>query len=767
MVKKIIVLLICLLPVWAYANINANSFTPSSYVTLNDASHNIHYYEGMTFNDDWSKILFTQITSSTFYNCYVGIYSLFTPYEFGWWYSYDWYVNLWNFSCRDLKFSDDWLKLFTLNINNNKIYVYDLSIAFDVNTVVTTNSYSANNYGLHSISFNNDWTLLILWGYYGWNYAKSYVLPSPYDVTNIAIIPYTYATFSEDIFYWYTFTPDGTRFYANDPYNQIRDYVMSIPWDISTASYNTVLNNTSVSRLKWKILFSKDWSKYVIWDKNTHLLHMWITNWTFIWVEPPNPLEREFCYVEPIKENIITETTAVNKTDYDWFVKYWFTNTNYSYELFLTDWLDVYSTGSIVGELLTEWLNNEYTITEQNQRFKLPVIDSTYIFYLWLTNVTHIYAWGFKYPVDYDLWRIVVPWNLWDYEIVWGDAFNTLYSSWYSSYLNIFTNTWQWTERCIATDDSVHIAYIENLIIREENWSISTDDFVKQLDIYAESVWLEVEVWWVIDYDDNWVTDRVSDIAYTCNNLPVIFMPLEWICKRIFVDEDLPFINLMSFAYNKTITFPSHKIVYNDDWFVVTVEETDISTDYDKIYSRFVIEEIDWKEFLVFEWWKIKIEKTWNFLDWFFLLLFVFIYLIWFLIWYIALLFPAILLVMVVKTYWNTIGDMITWNFSYKHVFTTRWGVTVTTDKLSVLWVTINVIFLWLWFSIWIYLFSFMADFSLKLVDYKSLLWNTLNTIYINLFPHSALSIYSVTLGFTGVFYTLLMLYVIKHLAWK
>ena len=169
----------------------------------------------------------------------------------------------------DLYFRLDGLKLFTLGDATNAVYSYTLSTAWDISTATYDNKLIGigTQDGLpNGLFFKDDGTKLYMVGQ-ATDSVYQYTLSTPWDLDTATYDSVSFSITSQSplpgsIF----FKSDGTRMFIGDVTNgvgNIIQYDLSTAWDISTSVYNSVLFNTSaqgnvgVAGMVWKFDGSK------------------------------------------------------------------------------------------------------------------------------------------------------------------------------------------------------------------------------------------------------------------------------------------------------------------------------------------------------------------------------------------------------------------------------------------------------------------------------------------------------------------------------
>jgi DNA-binding beta-propeller fold protein YncE len=146
----------------------------------------------------------------------------------------------------DLFFKPDGTKMYVLGDDNNKVYEYSLSTAWNISTASFTQDFSvgtqeANPQGLF---FKPDGTKMYVCGFSG-DDVNEYSLSTAWDISTASYVQVFSVSAQETQPEGVFFKPDGTKMYiVGETGNDINEYSLSTAWDISTASY---VQNFSVS----------------------------------------------------------------------------------------------------------------------------------------------------------------------------------------------------------------------------------------------------------------------------------------------------------------------------------------------------------------------------------------------------------------------------------------------------------------------------------------------------------------------------------------
>ena len=167
------------------------------------------------------------------------------------------------FSPTAISFKSDGTKLYILGDQNNNIYQFSLSTAWDVSTI----SYDSKTFyvGLQEgtptgMFFKPDGTKVYVVGS-GNDTIYQYSLSTAWDVSTISYDSKTfYVGLQNSVPSGLFFKPDGTKVYiSNGP--TITQYSLSTAWDISTTSYDSIIYTNFISETYNDLFFKSDGTK--------------------------------------------------------------------------------------------------------------------------------------------------------------------------------------------------------------------------------------------------------------------------------------------------------------------------------------------------------------------------------------------------------------------------------------------------------------------------------------------------------------------------
>ncbi len=141
-------------------------------------------------------------------------------------------------------FNPDGTKMYMLGYTTYTIYQYSLSTPWDLTTLSYDSvsfSVAGQDSALTEIFFKPDGTKMYIVGYQN-DRVHQHTLSTPWDLSAASYNSISFSVASQDgkphgIF----FKPDGTKMYIlGDQYNSIYQYTLSTPWDLTTLSYDSV-----------------------------------------------------------------------------------------------------------------------------------------------------------------------------------------------------------------------------------------------------------------------------------------------------------------------------------------------------------------------------------------------------------------------------------------------------------------------------------------------------------------------------------------------
>ena len=183
---------------------------------------------------------------------------------------------------RDVFLKDDGTKAYVVGGINDTIYEYDLSTAYDISTA-SYNSVSlsvTSQEGLPTgIFFKPDGTKFWICGQVG-DEVNQYSLSTAWDLSTASFDSVTFSVATEDtspqsLF----FKSDGTKMYVTGNVGDaVYQYSLSTAWDLSTASYDSVsFDISSQDALPTAVFFKDDGTKMYIGGDTNNTIYQYST----------------------------------------------------------------------------------------------------------------------------------------------------------------------------------------------------------------------------------------------------------------------------------------------------------------------------------------------------------------------------------------------------------------------------------------------------------------------------------------------------------
>ena len=167
-------------------------------------------------------------------------------------------------------FNGDGTKLFTLGYASDSVHEYSLSTAYDLSTA----SYTSNSFSVASqaavpfgLAFSNDGTKFYVAALD--NVIYQYSMSSAWDITTASYSSISKSVSAQDSgLRAIDFKTDGTKLYVLGNTNKrVYQYSMTTPWDVSTASYDSISFSVSGQTSNASdISFSPDGSVFILCD---------------------------------------------------------------------------------------------------------------------------------------------------------------------------------------------------------------------------------------------------------------------------------------------------------------------------------------------------------------------------------------------------------------------------------------------------------------------------------------------------------------------
>jgi len=166
----------------------------------------------------------------------------------------------------DLFFKPDGTRLYIIGSGGDEVNEYTLSTAWDVSTAsyVQNFSVSAQEGQPHGIFFKDDGTKMYIVGATG-DDVNEYTLSTPWDISTASYVQNFSVAAQDTTPESLSFKSDGTEMYViGDVNNVVLQYTLSTAWDISTASYTQGFTVTSQETSPKGLCFKSDGTKMYI-----------------------------------------------------------------------------------------------------------------------------------------------------------------------------------------------------------------------------------------------------------------------------------------------------------------------------------------------------------------------------------------------------------------------------------------------------------------------------------------------------------------------
>jgi len=168
---------------------------------------------------------------------------------------------------QDLSFSSDGTKMYICGRNNDTIYQYTLSTAWNVSTALYANkSYyiGGQEDSLSDIFFKADGSKFYIIGYVS-DQVHQYSLSTAWDISTASYDNLEFSVSSqEDNPRGLTFKPDGTKmFVIGQTADAIQEYALSTAWNVSSASHTSTFSTSSQLTNNQALFFAPD--GYKVW----------------------------------------------------------------------------------------------------------------------------------------------------------------------------------------------------------------------------------------------------------------------------------------------------------------------------------------------------------------------------------------------------------------------------------------------------------------------------------------------------------------------
>ena len=198
------------------------------------------------------------------------------------------YTSAFSVSAQDavpfgVTFSPDGTKMFVLGGDNDSVYRYDLSTAWDITsaTYVSTKSVSAQDGTPLGFGLSPDGTKMFMVGV-DTDSVYRYDLSTAWDIVSATYVSLKDVSAQETVPRGLTFSPDGTEmFVVGDTNDSVHRYSLSTAWDLTTASYVSAKSVSAQDGSPYGVTFSGDGTKMFIAGKVNKYIYRY--NLTTAW----------------------------------------------------------------------------------------------------------------------------------------------------------------------------------------------------------------------------------------------------------------------------------------------------------------------------------------------------------------------------------------------------------------------------------------------------------------------------------------------------
>jgi len=171
----------------------------------------------------------------------------------------------------DLFFKPDGAKMYVVGDSGNDINEYNLSTPWNISTASYLQNFSVASQTTNpvGVAFKPDGTKMYVSGITIPASVYEYSLSSAWDISTASYVQSFNVSSQETSPRGVIFKPDGTKMYVNGPIgNDVNEYSLSTPWDISTATFTVATFSFSAqgATLNQGIYFKPDGLSFFIID---------------------------------------------------------------------------------------------------------------------------------------------------------------------------------------------------------------------------------------------------------------------------------------------------------------------------------------------------------------------------------------------------------------------------------------------------------------------------------------------------------------------
>lgn len=169
-------------------------------------------------------------------------------------------------AARAIHFRPNGTKLYVVGQTNDNVYEYDLSTAWDLNTISYVQSFSiaVEEPNGRGVMLSADGTNMYVIGTTADNVTQ-YSLSVAWDISTSTYVQQFYVGAQEAIPSGFDFSPDGTKmFITGSASDNVHRYDLSTAWDISTASYVQSVSVAAQETAPYTVKFKTDGTKMYV-----------------------------------------------------------------------------------------------------------------------------------------------------------------------------------------------------------------------------------------------------------------------------------------------------------------------------------------------------------------------------------------------------------------------------------------------------------------------------------------------------------------------
>jgi sugar lactone lactonase YvrE len=163
-------------------------------------------------------------------------------------------------AAQTLTFSADGTQMYIIGTSSDSVHQYALQTAWSISNTsfVRSFSVSAQDTAPRGIKFKPDGTTMYIVGDSG-DDINQYSLTTPWDISTATFVQLFSVNAQESAPYSVHFKPDGTRMYVlGTSGDDVNEYTLSTPWDISTASFTGIVTSVRIPETNYTSVFFND-----------------------------------------------------------------------------------------------------------------------------------------------------------------------------------------------------------------------------------------------------------------------------------------------------------------------------------------------------------------------------------------------------------------------------------------------------------------------------------------------------------------------------